>query len=189
MPDDPNAQPAGDPPAGDPPAADPPADPPAGGGDDLPEGAKKALAAARKDAKEAQKRASELEARLKEIDDRDKTEAQKAADAAKAAEARAEAAEAKVARISRDGWILAAAAAAKFLDPDDAVALLRDEELEDASDAKRAIEKLAKAKPHLVGVREATAGSFSGGQRGGGGTGSTDGGMNDFMRERLGIRS
>lgn len=185
MPDDPNAQPPGEPPAGDPPVTDPPADPPASGGD-LPEGAKKALAAARSEAKEANKRAAAAEAKAKEYEDRDKSESQKAIDAAKAAEARAEAAEAKVVQISREGWILSAAASAKFLDPEDAVALLAREEIEDAADAKSAIEKLAKLKPHLLGERPATAGSFGGGQRGGGHDTVTNRDMNDHMRRVIG---
>jgi hypothetical protein len=183
MPDDPKT-PAGDPPAGDPTAADPPTGDPSG---ELSEGAKKALAAARKDASEAEKRAKAAEARAKEYEDRDKSEAEKAAEARATAERERDEAKAEVAQIRRDGWIVSAAAGAKFIDPDEAVALLARTQLDTPDDARSAVDKLAKDKPHLVGgPREAGPGSFGGGQRGGGSTGggaaSPNSAMNDAIR-------
>jgi hypothetical protein len=184
MPDDPKT-PAGDPPAGDPPAADPPTGDPSG--TELPEGAKKALAAARKDAADAEKRAKAAEARAKEYEDRDKSEAEKAAEARATAERERDAARAEVAQIRRDGWVVSAAAGAKFIDPDEAVALLARAQIDDADAARSAVEQLAKDKPHLVGgPRDARPGSFGGGQRGGGGSGggatSPNAAMNDAIR-------
>lgn len=67
----------------------------AGADDELPEGAKKALAASRKAERDALKRASAAEAKAKEYEDRDKTDQQKqaeetAAAIADAADARAQ---------------------------------------------------------------------------------------------------
>jgi poly-gamma-glutamate capsule biosynthesis protein CapA/YwtB (metallophosphatase superfamily) len=66
------------------------------------------------------------------------------------ADAEAEAAEAKaqVARSARAG--LVRSAAKDFADPDDAVAFLNLDEIEDEKDAERAVKALARRKPHLL---------------------------------------
>jgi hypothetical protein len=152
MADDPTTAPPADPPADPPPPpADSPADPPATGEDALPEGAKKALAAARKDAREAQKAARELAAQVKQFEDRDKSEADKASDRATAAEQRAAALLTRTVRAE-----VRALAAETFADPADAAAFLdlagyADDAGEvDADKIKTDLAELLTRKPHLA---------------------------------------
>lgn len=68
------------------------------------------------------------------------------------AEAKAAEAEAKVARSAKAG--LVRGAAKDFTDPDDAVAFVNLDDVEDERDAERAVKALAKRKPHLLRVEE-----------------------------------
>jgi hypothetical protein len=68
------------------------------------------------------------------------------------AEARAEAADAKLARSSKASWVRSAAK--DFTDPDDAVAFIDLDSVEDEKDAERAVKALAKSKKHLLKAEE-----------------------------------
>lgn len=68
------------------------------------------------------------------------------------AEAKAAEAEAKVARSTKAG--LVRGAAKDFADPDDAIAFVNLDDIEDERDAERAVKALAKKKPHLLKAEE-----------------------------------
>lgn len=162
----------------DPAAGDPPADPPQGGKpDELPEGAKKALEAARAEAKAFEKRAKEAEKAhtaaqdaLKAAQDAGKTDLEKLTERMTRAEERAAKAEHESLR--------AAVIAAKGLPPEAARRLTGTTQEELEADADELIELLQPSQ------KAATAGSFAGGQRAGG-TGSTEApDMNAWLRER-----
>jgi hypothetical protein len=143
---DPANPPAQPPPADPPPAAPPkptdpppPADPPGDPAEDaLPEGAKKALAAARKDAREAEKARKAAEARVKEFEDRDKSDLDKATERAAAAEKRAADAEAASVRLRVIGEVGLPAELHEFLPAggDEAVLRAQAEKLKAAVGAK-----------------------------------------------------
>jgi septation ring formation regulator EzrA len=67
---------------------------------------------------------------------------------AEEAEAKAADADKKLARSTKAGWVRAAAK--DFTDPDDAVAFLNLDDLEDERDAERVVKNLAKTKKHLL---------------------------------------
>lgn len=156
-------------------------------GSDAPSGLKLALNAERKQRRELEKSLNATSARLKELEDRDKSEVERASERVVSAERERDEARAEAAGVRREGWLLGAASSGGFIDPGDVTALLAGEEIESADDAKRAVTALAEAKPHLVGRpdgRDATPGSFGGGQRGSGQQASrgTNADMNEAIR-------
>lgn len=123
--------------------------------------------------KEVNDRAKAAEDQLAELTKwKDEQEAAKLSDIERAeqerqkAEERATQAEQKALNLERSGFVRSAAQAARFTDPDDAVAFLEGKlgDLETPEQAKEAVAALAKSKPHLVGSR---AGGGDGGARGG----------------------
>ena len=120
------------------------------------------FAQANKKAKEAADRAKALEASVAELKaameereqaglpelERFKKDLDRAQKRAEEAEAKAAESEQKLARTAKSNLVRAAAKA--FADPDDAVAFVDLDSIEDEGDAERAVKKLAKAKPHLL---------------------------------------
>lgn len=164
--------PAGDAGAGD--AAKPTGGEPAAGGDgdefkggNVPYDRFKAL----RDERDADRRELERLRREEEKRKRDAMSEQErvAAERAEALE-KASAAEARAARLERESYIFRAATAAGFADPDDAATFLGgDEKITDASSAKKAVEALLEAKPHLAGSGGSGPRSIGAPRRDGGG--------------------
>jgi hypothetical protein len=115
------------------------------------------LAEAQRKQKAAEREAAEARKRVEELEDRDRTELERAQKKAADLEAQKAQAEAKAARLERNAWIRAAARAAGFHDPEDAVAHLSGqlEDLDTDAKAKKAVDDLAadESKSHLVGRR------------------------------------
>jgi hypothetical protein len=119
-------------------------------------------------AKEAATRAAALEKDMKELKaameerenaglpelERERKRAEQLEKRIADAEARAEAADAKLARTTKAS--LVRAAAKDFTDPDDAVAFVNLDDIEDEKDAERAVKDLAKRKKHLLRAEEPT---------------------------------
>ncbi len=107
----------------------------------------------RKDAqRKAEKELAELREKILEFEDRDKSELQRAQERATRAETTLQQLESKVTSLEKGAWVRSAAAEFNFHDPEDAVVNLSSDlgKFEDAREARRAVERLAKSKQHLV---------------------------------------
>lgn len=107
----------------------------------------------RKDAqRKAEKELAELREKILEFEDRDKSELQRAQERATRAETTLQQLESKVTSLEKGAWVRSAAAEFNFHDPEDAVVNLSGQlgGFEDHRDARRAVERLAKSKQHLV---------------------------------------
>ena len=106
--------------------------------------------------KEAQKRAekelADLREKILEFEDRDKTELQRAQERATRAETQLGELSSRITAMEKGAWVRSAAAEFNFHDPEDAVVNLSGMlgEFEDQREARRAVEKLAKTKSHLI---------------------------------------
>lgn len=101
-------------------------------------------------AKDAQKQLKEMQDRLQELEDRDKSELERERSQRERAQQEKTDLEQRLVSLERGQWVRAAAQAAKFVDVDDAVAHLDLAGIESERDAKKAVEKLAERKQHLV---------------------------------------
>ena len=132
---------------------------------------RKESAAKRIAAKTEKERADALEAELAkikeaEMNDIEKatTAAEKAAKTASVAEARAVAAEAALQQTRIESAVTLAAVQANFQDPTDALSMISQDDLLDeegevsAKAVTKALAKLAKAKPYLLGAKKRTSG-------------------------------
>lgn len=106
-------------------------------------------------AKALEKSVADLKASMEEREnaglpelDRMKKDLERAEKRAADADAKAEAADAKLARSAKAGWVRSAAK--EFTDPDDAVAFVDLDGIDDEKDAERAVKDLAKRKKHLL---------------------------------------
>jgi chromosome segregation ATPase len=107
----------------------------------------------RKDAqRKAEKELAELREKILEFEDRDKSELQRAQERATRAETTLQQLESKVTSLEKGAWVRSAAAEFNFHDPEDAVVNLSSQlgKFEDVREARRAVERLAKSKQHLV---------------------------------------
>lgn len=109
---------------------------------------------AKRKQKQAEKEARDLRERLEALEDRDKSETERERKAREKAEARAQELEGEVQSLKKGGWVRSAAK--DFNDPSDAVAMVDLADIDDESDAARAVKDLAKRKPHLVKAKEPT---------------------------------
>lgn len=106
--------------------------------------------------KEAQKKAerelSELREKIIQFEDRDKSDLERAQERATRAETQLQQLSQKVTSLEKGAWVRSAAAEFNFHDPEDAVVNLTDQlgGFEDQREARRAVERLAKAKQHLT---------------------------------------
>lgn len=106
--------------------------------------------------KEAQKKAerelAELREKILEFEDRDKSELERAKDRAVRAETQLQELSGKVTSLEKGAWVRSAAAEFNFHDPEDAVVNLSSQlgGFEDPREARRAVERLAKSKSHLI---------------------------------------
>ena len=121
--------------------------------------------------KDAEKRATDVESQMAELKaameerdqaglpelERERKRVEQLEKRAIDAEKRAEETERNLTRSTRSSLVTAAAAKAGFDDPSDALRFneyVNLDEIEDASDAERAVKKLAKAKPRLLADQE-----------------------------------
>lgn len=132
--EDPPPDPAPTPP--DPPAPDPPAVSP------------EDFTAMKLRAEQAEKQSGELKKWKDELEAASLSEQEKAQRERDQEKARADAAEARAERMERAGLIRAAAA--KFVNPEDAVDLLIEKDIKTAQSAEREVKALADSRPHLV---------------------------------------
>lgn len=106
--------------------------------------------------KEAQKKAerelSDLREKILQFEDRDKSDLERAQERATRAETQLQQLSQKVTSLEKGAWVRSAAAEFNFHDPEDAVVNLTDQlaGFEDQREARRAVERLAKAKQHLT---------------------------------------
>lgn len=106
--------------------------------------------------RKAEKELADLRDKLLEFEDRDKTELQRAQERANRAETQLQELGQQVTSLQKGSWVRSAAAEFKFHDPEDAVVNLQSElgSFEDPKEARRAVERLAKSKQHLVRSEE-----------------------------------
>lgn len=145
------------------------------------DGLKSALQKERRERKRLEKEARELKKFKEEAEGKDKSDTDKAKEDASKAESKAQKLAAKLRDSALDNAIIKAAGGLKFRDIDDALKLVdrgdidieQDDddpteiELDEAS-VKAALEKLAKAKPHLIvaeGQGERSGSKFNGGKK------------------------
>jgi len=155
-----------------------------GGDKDKPEGndaLKSALQKERKAAKDAQRALKLAQKRLDEIDSKDKSETEKAKEDKAKADSKAQKLAARLKEVAVDNAIIKIGGSLKFRDIDDALKLVSRELIEVDQDeddpaevevtestVKAALEKLAKAKPHLIvadGQEDRSGSKFNGGGR------------------------
>ena len=105
-----------------------------------------------KRAKQAERDAQDLRERLLQFEDRDKSEVERERDARVRLEQRLTQLETENVAMQKGSWIRSAAAEANFHDPEDAFSLLRDQlgGFEDERDARKAVQRIAQQKKHLV---------------------------------------
>lgn len=107
----------------------------------------------RKDAqKKAERELAELREKIIQFEDRDKSDLERAQERATRAETQLQQLSQKVTSLEKGAWVRSAAAEFNFHDPEDAVVNLTDQlaAFEDQREARRAVERLAKAKQHLT---------------------------------------
>ena len=124
---------------------DPPADPPAQGS-----GAEDRIRQLNAKAKAEAERAKALEAELSELKKAQMTELERAQTEAKEAAERAATLEAENRSLTNGALVRAAAAAENFANPENAVAMLDLKDLDTEAKAKKAVENLKSANPHLI---------------------------------------
>jgi len=131
-------------------------------------GLREESAAHRMKTREAEKRAVEAEAKLKKIADAELSESERATKEAQEATERAVKAEAMLRNANLTLAVVKAAAKIGFLDPADAQAMLRlddivfDDGVPEAKSIEKQLEKLAKAKPYLLGDAKSGTGDGAG---------------------------
>ena len=105
-----------------------------------------------KRAKQAERETQELREQLLQFQDRDKSEVERERDARVRLEQRLTQLETENVAMQKGSWIRSAAAEANFHDPEDAFSLLRDQlgGFEDERDARKAVQRIASQKKHLV---------------------------------------
>lgn len=142
------------------------------------DGLKSALAKERKAAKDANRALKAAQKRLDEIDSKDKSDSDKAKDDASKAESKATKLAVRLKDTAVDNVIIRLGGKQKFRDIDDALKLIDrsaievDQDEDDPSEVdidedsvKSALEKLAKAKPHLIlaeGQEDKSGSKFNG---------------------------
>lgn len=106
---------------------------------------------------EERRKASELEARMQQLEDRDKTDVERLTkDLERAQKEREQSAKElegeRAARVKSEkaSWLQAAAAKANFHDADAATLYANLDEIENAKDAEKAVQRIAKDKTYLV---------------------------------------
>lgn len=107
----------------------------------------------RKDAqKKAERELADLREKIIQFEDRDKSDLERAQERATRAETQLQQLSQKVTSLEKGAWVRSAAAEFNFHDPEDAVVNLNDQlgGFEDQREARRAVERLAKAKQHLT---------------------------------------
>lgn len=160
------ATPGGQPPAAAAPAAPAPAAPAAPAPDDQRVPYDR-FREANERAKAAEQQLGELQKWKEEQEAKGLSELERIRRQQQQAEQRAAEAETRLVQVERSGYIRNAAAAARFMDPEDAVAFLNGKlaDFDTPQKAQKAVEDLAKSKPHLV----SPASGWDGGARGPGG--------------------
>ena len=105
-----------------------------------------------KRARKAEAELAEMRDKILQFEDRDKSETERDRAARERAESQLTQLQEQVTSLQKGAWVRSAAAELKFHDPEDAVAHLSGQlaGLEDAREAKRAVQALAKSKAHLV---------------------------------------
>lgn len=101
-------------------------------------------------AQEAKKKLEEMQARLQEIEDRDKTELERERSQRERLEAELQDRETRLVRVERGSWVRDAAMDANFIDPADALGRIDLSEIESATEARRAVKKIAEEAKHLI---------------------------------------
>lgn len=145
------------------------------------DGLKSALAKERAERKRLEKEAKELRKYKDDADSKDKSESDKAKDDASKAESKAQKLAVRLKETAVDNAIIRLGGKLKFRDIDDALKLVDrelitvDQDDDDPSEVdldegsvKSALEKLAKAKPHLIiaeGQEEKSGSKFNGGKK------------------------
>lgn len=132
----------------DPPKTETPVEPVAKARDDVP--VENQIGEWKRKAEKAEKEAADLRAWREEQETAKLSEIEKATKAQADAEQRANAAEQRAMSMERTAWVTAAARDAKFTDPGDAALAVDLAGIEDPAAAKKAVEKLAKDKPHWL---------------------------------------
>lgn len=120
----------------------------------------------RKEAAASRTKAAEAQKQLDAINEKDLSEKELAEKRATEAEARADEAESRIVRLLRSSRIESVARELTFNDPDDAHALIADQELETDDEGiptskavRKALRKLVEEKPYLVGGTSADGGA------------------------------
>lgn len=102
------------------------------------------------EAKQAKQQLEELSNRLQELEDKDKSDLDRERTQRERAVSEANELKARLANLERGSLVRSAAAAAGFIDPDDAVGFVNLSEVESEKDAEQAVKRLAKRKQHLI---------------------------------------
>lgn len=151
------------------------------GGSENTDGLKSALQKERRERKRLEREAKELKKFKEEAEGKDKSDTDKAKEDASKAESKAQKLAAKLRDSALDNAIIKAAGGLKFRDIDDALKLIDRDAIDieqddddpseidlDEDTVKAALEKLAKAKPHLImveGQGEKSGSKFNGGKK------------------------